>query len=98
MYFDIPTVLMLLLVFLYMLVGCISLLQLARLTYNLHSPQSFQFWFLFLTFTWCTARVVLFACSYFLPDFLLEFLYHLPQNLQFMTFSLLVLYYAFLLH
>eukprot|EP00727_Mastigamoeba_balamuthi_P007613 m51a1_g3472 hypothetical protein (362) ;mRNA; r:747850-749373 len=67
--------------------------QTARILCNRHNVLSFQLAFYALCFLWVVLRAVFFALtSFYDTPVTFFFLYSLPTNVQFATFSLLVLY------
>jgi len=73
--------------------------QLLRIVYYRHKILSFQFGFLVLCFFWALLRALFFGFFMSLgniPAYLI--VYWSPINIQFATFSLLVVYYAHLHH
>jgi len=74
--------------------------QIARIIYYRHNFLSFQNGFLMFCFTWGIARWIYFLlqCTQQNGDSSLMYLYWLTFNLQFATFSLLVLFFAQVVH
>lgn len=72
--------------------------QLIRIAYFRHKLHSFQVGFLLLLFFWALLRAVFFLFEDFLEDinWLYLLIYWTPINIQFSTFSLLIVYYAHL--
>lgn len=95
---NIDSVLTLVLVTAYVVLACVSAFQLLRIIYYRHPIKSFQAWFLIICLFWCTLRAIFFLKGQDMPDAAFTLVYWLPIDLQFMTFSLLVIFYAFLLH
>jgi len=87
----------LVLIFFYLLLLEISLIQLFRLIYNRHQIVSFQFGFLTISFIWCAERIFSLVFSPLISTELFQFLWVLPSFFQFLSFSLLVFYNRFLL-
>jgi len=83
---------------LYLLLVCFIVLQLGRIIYYRHKIRSFQAGFLIQCFFWALLRAIFFLLSDFLSstNWLLLFIFWIPINIQFSTFSLLVVYYAYL--
>lgn len=81
-----------------MVIGHISLIQLWRIIRFQHPIKSFQFWFLLISLIWCVERAVTFIWSPVLPTRAINFLFIIPASFQFASFSLLVLYNAFVLY
>lgn len=71
-------------------------MQLLQILYYRHNLRSFHFAFLSLVFLWTALRGVFFAETMRWPVGLVLFLYTFPLDLQFATFSLVVVYLAFL--
>ena len=82
----------------YVLLFVSSLVQLLRIVVAQHDYYSFQFGFLVLAVLWSAARAFFFGEWFGLPELLSLLLWWLPFDLQFSTFSLLILFYASLLH
>eukprot|EP01116_Phalansterium_solitarium_P005926 TRINITY_DN1820_c0_g1_i1.p1 TRINITY_DN1820_c0_g1~~TRINITY_DN1820_c0_g1_i1.p1 ORF type:complete len:325 (+),score=77.68 TRINITY_DN1820_c0_g1_i1:157-1131(+) len=80
----------------YLLLGCFIGLQLGRIVYYRHKLKSFQVAFLLLCFSWALLRTIYFLFIYELTGLLAIFIYWLPINIMFATFSLLVVFYAHL--
>jgi len=73
--------------------------QLFRIFYYRHKKQSFQVGFLSLCFFWNLLRILFFAWLLNTSSkTLIVIAYWVPINIQFATFSLLVVYYAHLHH
>jgi len=73
-------------------------LQLGRIVYYRHKLRSFQVGFLVQCFFWGLLRALFFLLLDFISNtnWLLLIIYWLPINIQYSTFSLLVVYYAYL--
>ena len=82
----------------YLLLLAVSLVQLLRIVSAQHDYYSFQCGFLLLAVLWSAARAFFFGEWFGLPELLSLLLWWLPFDLQFSTFSLLLLFYASLLH
>ena len=95
---DSEVVLCLVLTCFYLLLFVSSLVQLLRIVSAQHDLYSFQFGFLLLAVLWSGLRVFFFGEWFGLPELLSLLLWWLPFDLQFSTFSLLILFYASLLH
>ena len=54
--------------------------------------------FVFFDFRWCSLRVFLYASSYLFEPVVLLCLYWIPSDIQFITFSLVVVFYGYNLH
>eukprot|EP01137_Pigoraptor_chileana_P000170 Opistho-2@35870 len=80
--------------------GLFTLFQLARIVYYRHKKLSYQSMFLSLCFLWAVLRTVLFGLTLITNWSLAvyRFIYCVPITLQFATFSLLVLYFAQVVH
>jgi len=73
--------------------------QIARILYYRHALYSFQLGFLLLCFVWGVLRVVFWSLFYqIISGTVGEVLLWIPLNFQFATFSLLVVFYAHLVH
>jgi len=72
--------------------------QIARILYYRHALYSFQLGFLLLCFIWGVLRVVFWSIEYIFWGAFAEVLLWVPLNFQFATFSLLVVFYAHLVH
>lgn len=72
--------------------------QTFRIIYHKHSPRSFHFGFLLLVFLWTAIRIMFFNFAGARSVFATLLLYWLPIDVQFLTFSLLVLFYAYSFH
>lgn len=83
---------------LYCIVGFACLFQISRILYYRHLVKSFQFGFLSICLVWCILRSIFFMYGGNLTGYSLMLVYWLPVDLQFATFSLLVMFYAFLLY
>ena len=95
---DSEVVLCLLLACCYVLLFASSLVQLLRIVVAQHDVYSFQVAFLVLAVLWSAARAFFFGEWFGLPELLSLLLWWLPFDLQFSTFSLLIVFYASLLH
>ena len=82
----------------YSLLFLSSLVQLLRILHAQHDVCSFQFGFLSLCTLWSGLRAFFFGEWFALPELLSLLLWWLPLDLQFSTFSLLLLFYASLRH
>eukprot|EP01103_Thecamoeba_quadrilineata_P011356 TRINITY_DN2693_c0_g1_i1.p1 TRINITY_DN2693_c0_g1~~TRINITY_DN2693_c0_g1_i1.p1 ORF type:complete len:324 (+),score=19.27 TRINITY_DN2693_c0_g1_i1:90-1061(+) len=85
---------------LYLLLTIAEGFQIARIIYYRHNLFSFQCGFLLLCFTWGIARWLFFllVCIVESNAMSISYLYWLTFNLQFATFSLLVLFYAYVVN
>jgi len=83
---------------LYLVTVLFIALQLGRIVYYRHKLRSFQVGFLVQCFFWGLLRCIFFLLLDFISDtnWLLLLIYWLPINIQYSTFSLLVVYYAYL--
>jgi len=83
---------------LYLFLCLFIALQLARIAYYRHKIRSFQVGFLVQCFFWALLRAIFFLLLDFFSstNWLLLIIYGLPINIQYSTFSLLVVYYAYL--
>jgi hypothetical protein len=95
---DLNSTLTLIMVTAYCLLALVSIFQLVRIVYYRHPLKSFQAWFLVILLLWSVLRAAFFLGGQEMPDPVFTLVYWLPVDLQFMTFSLLVVFYAFLLH
>eukprot|EP00474_Spongospora_subterranea_P001518 CRZ01976.1 hypothetical protein [Spongospora subterranea] len=82
----------------YASVATICVFQLARIAIFKHSLVSFQTAFLSLGFLWSASRVIFFSADIESFIFLQLCLYWIPIDLQFATFSLICVFYAFLVY
>src|SRR5437868_1997516 len=88
-----------LLITLFYTILCIaSLVQLSRILYYKHNIRSFHFAFLLLTFTWSLFRILFFGTTSSIPSLFSLILFWFPVDIQFATFSLIVVFYSYLLH
>eukprot|EP00808_Paulinella_micropora_P000621 g51699.t1 len=83
---------------LYLLVVCVAGFQLVRILWFGHAICSFQCGFVLLCLVWGLLRVVFLLHPSRWPDVLTLFLFWLPLDLQFSTFSLLGVFLANLLY
>jgi len=83
---------------LYLILVLFIVLQLSRIIYYRHKIRSFQVGFLVQCFFWGLLRALFFLLLDFIGDtnWLLLIIYWIPINIQYSTFSLLVVYYAYL--
>lgn len=72
--------------------------QSARILLNRHSITSFQFAFHILCFLWTSLRTTFFASTAPLPRTLTLLIYWFPIDIQFATFSLMVVFYAYVIY
>jgi len=72
--------------------------QIARIIYNKHKIKSFQMGFLLLCFVWGIFRGIMFLLNDVVSDTGFAIIFWIPYPIQFATFSLLVMYYAGLIH
>src|SRR3989338_4479504 len=72
--------------------------QLSRIVYYKHKFKHYQSYFLMLCFWWCLLRFIYFLFVNIAGNIYGIALYVLPFNIQFATFSLLVFYYAEIVH
>eukprot|EP01094_Clydonella_sp_ATCC50884_P008882 TRINITY_DN18426_c0_g1_i1.p1 TRINITY_DN18426_c0_g1~~TRINITY_DN18426_c0_g1_i1.p1 ORF type:complete len:350 (+),score=40.85 TRINITY_DN18426_c0_g1_i1:250-1299(+) len=90
----------LLLFFCYLVVAFVAAFQIGRIVYYKHKKFSYQSAFLLLCFSWAVLRAIYFLVV--TPSnqdaVWLAFIYWTPINIQFATFTLLVAYYASLVH
>jgi len=82
----------LVLIFFYLLLLEISLIQLFRLIYNRHQIVSFQFGFLTISFIWCAERIFSLVFSPLISTELFQFLWVLPS-----FFSIFIIFITCLL-
>ena len=82
----------------YVLLFVSSVVQLLRIVVAQHDVYSFQCGFLLLAVVWSGARAFFFGEWFALPELLSLLLWWLPFDVQLSTFSLLILFYASLLH
>ena len=78
----------------YSLICLIAFIQLLRIFYYKHRILSFHFGFLLCVFTWNILRILFFIRSW--STLATYIFYWYPIDIQFATFSLLVVYYAYL--
>jgi uncharacterized membrane protein len=83
---------------LYSFLCLLSLVQLCRILYYKHNIRSFHFAFLLCTFTWSLFRCIFFGSWASLSSVFSLILFWFPVDIQFATFSLIVVYYAYLLY
>lgn len=85
---------------LYVVLCLLALFQVVRIVLNGHRMDSFQFVFLALCFLWTLLRGLfwLLVDQLTWPIWLYTLVYNLPNVCQISTFSLLILYYAKLVH
>jgi len=85
---------------LYLFLTVIEGFQITRIIYYRHNFLSFQNGFLMFCFAWGIARWIYFLlqCTQYSGLGFLNYLYWLTYNLQFATFSLLVLFFAQVVH
>eukprot|EP01137_Pigoraptor_chileana_P029035 Opistho-2@13707 len=90
------------LVGLYALPFCYCGFQLGLILYHRHKKASYHTYFLLLCLSWITLRIIFFGIwshDLGLPDsWAIRLIYWLPLHIQFATFSLLVLFYAQVIH
>jgi len=83
----------------YLILTIVVIFQISRILYYRHNLYSFQLGFLVLCLVWGILRSIFFSViTVVKSDVVLYTLQWLPMNLQFATFSLLVLFYAHLVH
>lgn len=83
----------------YSVLWIFSGIQTSRILIYRHSITSFQFAFHILCFSWNLLRAVFFGSGVKpWPKEVILSIYWYPIDIQFATFSLIVMYYAFLLH
>lgn len=73
-------------------------IQTFRIVIYRHNLRSFQFAFHLLCFIWTALRVLFFASTTRWSTRYTLFVYWVPTDIQFATFSLMVVFYAYLLH
>eukprot|EP00128_Syssomonas_multiformis_P008161 Colp12_sorted_trinity150504_noHs@71 len=87
---------------LYSILFLICVFQLCRIFYFRHKKASYQTYFLALCLVWTVIRAIFLGFCYrdwvTMPSWLLRILYWLPINVQFATYSLVVLYFAQVVH
>eukprot|EP00013_Stygamoeba_regulata_P004596 CAMPEP_0177638428 /NCGR_PEP_ID=MMETSP0447-20121125/5484_1 /TAXON_ID=0 /ORGANISM="Stygamoeba regulata, Strain BSH-02190019" /LENGTH=383 /DNA_ID=CAMNT_0019140391 /DNA_START=1522 /DNA_END=2673 /DNA_ORIENTATION=- len=83
---------------LYFLLSAVVAFQLSRILWYKHDLKSFQFGFLSLCFVWGIFRAIYFLLFGVLPPTAGLVLFATPYPIQFATFSLLVVFYAQVLH
>ncbi|EGC38238.1 hypothetical protein DICPUDRAFT_29057 [Dictyostelium purpureum] len=83
---------------LYTTVTLIVSFQIGRILYNKHNIFSFRFGFLVLGFVWGLTRAVFWCFFDFWGNVSFTAFFYIPINIQFATFSLLVLFYAHVVH
>jgi len=91
----------LMLIYLFTLIFVTS--QISRIIYYKHNFKNFQFGFLILTFFWMLLRVIYFLPQIIThlsewPDWLECIIVYFPVIFEFATFSLLVIFFAHLIH
>eukprot|EP00026_Physarum_polycephalum_P009186 Phypoly_transcript_09299.p1 GENE.Phypoly_transcript_09299~~Phypoly_transcript_09299.p1 ORF type:complete len:415 (+),score=36.99 Phypoly_transcript_09299:118-1362(+) len=72
--------------------------QITRILYYRHALVSFQLGFLILCFIWGILRIIFWSTVSVTGVILSNVLLWIPLNIQFATFSLLVIFYAHLVH
>ncbi|GAM23495.1 hypothetical protein SAMD00019534_066700, partial [Acytostelium subglobosum LB1] len=84
---------------LYISITLVVAFQIGRIIYNKHKKFSFRFGFLFLGLLWGVLRSVFWLTFYVDTNGLVSnLLLNIPINIQFATYSLLVLFYAHVVH
>ncbi|KYQ92171.1 hypothetical protein DLAC_07012 [Tieghemostelium lacteum] len=82
----------------YTIITLIILFQIGRILYNKHNIFSFRFGFLVLGLLWGIMRTLLWLVIESNSQMGVLILFSIPINIQFATFSLLVLFYAHVVH